>query len=316
MIAKRAYLLILSFTALAISGFSQEVVTGLQQNTQIYDRQGSRDMTKSLAEPDTTGLPFFEDFIPLDIWPSEMRWTDNDVYINNTYPVNPVSQGVATFDAIDNNGLLYDEAGAFSFEADHLTSVPIDLDLDPSDNVFLSFFYQPQGIADAPEQRDSLVLQFYSVADEQWHHIWKAEGTGLHNFKPVIIKIDNPDYLYKGFRFRFINYASISTTIGDPAMAGNSDHWHIDYIYLNRNRSAADTIPADVAFTSPVRSVLNTYESMPWPQFRNVFLSEMGSYININYRNNDGVTRNVTRNFEIKDLYEDEVVHTFSAGAT
>ncbi len=316
MIAKRAYLLILSFTALAISGFSQEVVTGLQQNTQIYDRQGSRDMTKSLAEPDTTGLPFFEDFIPLDIWPSEMRWTDNDVYINNTYPVNPVSQGVATFDAIDNNGLLYDEAGAFSFEADHLTSVPIDLDLDPSDNVFLSFFYQPQGIADAPEQRDSLVLQFYSVADEQWHHIWKAEGTGLHNFKPVIIKIDNPDYLYKGFRFRFINYASISTTIGDPAMAGNSDHWHIDYIYLNRNRSAADTIPADVAFTSPVRSVLNTYESMPWSQFRNVFLSEMGSYININYRNNDGVTRNVTRNFEIKDLYEDEVVHTFSAGAT
>ncbi|MFP4489664.1 MAG: hypothetical protein ACLFN1_10210, partial [Bacteroidales bacterium] len=127
MIVKRAYLLILSLTTLAISGFGQEVVTGLQQNAQIYDRQGSRDMSKSLAEPDTTGLPFFEDFIPVDIWPSEMRWTDNDVYINNTYPVNPVSQGVATFDAIDNNGLLYDEAGAFSFEADHLTSVPIDL---------------------------------------------------------------------------------------------------------------------------------------------------------------------------------------------
>lgn len=316
MIAKRAYLMIVTLTALAINGFSQEVVTGLQKNIQIYDRQSSRDMTKSLAEPDTIGLPFFEDFIPLDIWPSGMRWTDNDVYINNTYPVNPVSQGVATFDAIDNNGLLYDEAGSFSFEADHLTSAPIDLELDASDNVYLSFFYQPQGIADAPEQRDSLVLQFYSATNEQWQHIWKAEGRELHNFKPVIIKIDDPDYLYKGFRFRFVNYASISTTVADPAMAGNSDHWNIDYVYLNNNRSADDTIPADVAFTSPMRSVLNTYESMPWSQFRNVFLSEMGSYININYRNNDGTTRNVTRNFEILDMYEDEVVHDFSAGAT
>ncbi len=316
MTAKRAYLMIVSLTALAISASSQEVVTGLQKSIQIYNRQNSRDMTKSLSEPDTLSLPFFEDFIPVDIWPSVMRWTDNDVYINNTYPVNPVSQGVATFDAIDNNGLLYDEAGSFSFEADHLTSAPIDLALDPSDDVFLSFFYQPQGIADAPEQRDSLVLQFYSAINEQWQYVWKAEGRDLHNFKPVIIKIDDPDYLYKGFRFRFINYASISTSIADPAMAGNSDHWHIDYVYLNRNRSAADTIPADVAFTSPMRSTLNTYESMPWSQFRNVFLSEMGSFININYRNNDGITRNVTRTFEIKDMYEDEVVHTFSAGAT
>lgn len=84
MTAKRAYLIIVSLTALAISGFSQELVTGLQKNIEIYDRQGSRDMTKSLSEPDTTGLPFFDDFIPHDIWPSEMRWTDNDVYINNT----------------------------------------------------------------------------------------------------------------------------------------------------------------------------------------------------------------------------------------
>lgn len=299
-----------------LNSSAQEIVTGLLSSPDITNAWRNKSLLKSASPADTVELPFFDDFLPGNIWPSPIRWTDDNVYINNTYPVNQVSQGVATFDAINNMGLLYENAGSFTFQADQLTSAPINLDIDPTQNVYLSFFYQPQGIADPPELQDSLVLQFFSLTDSEWHHIWKTEGKELHNFKPVIIKIDSPDYLYKGFRFRFINYASISSGLSDPAQAGNADHWNIDYVYIDKNRSPSDTIPVDVAFTQPVRSVLNTYESMPWGQFRKVFLSEMGSFIEINYRNNDEVIRNVTRNFEIRDMYEDYQVHSFSAGAT
>jgi len=70
-----------------------------------------------------------------------------------------------------------------------------------------------------------------------------------------------------------------------------------------------------VAFTKPVRSVLNTYESMPWKQFRLFFLSEMGPGVNVTYFNNDTITRNVTRDFEIYDMYMNTKAYSVSGGA-
>jgi hypothetical protein len=55
---------------------------------------------------------------------------------------------------------------------------------------------------------------------------------------------------------------------------------------------------------------------MPWKQFRQVYLREMGSYIPVSYRNNDNIVRNVTRLFSIMDLSTGITVHDFSAGAT
>jgi hypothetical protein len=71
-----------------------------------------------------------------------------------------------------------------------------------------------------------------------------------------------------------------------------------------------------VAFRLPVRSLLKNYEAMPWKQFRQVFLQEMGSSISVHYRNNDVIVRNVTRDFEIWDVYRNVQSHQFSAGAT
>ena len=85
---------------------------------------------------------------------------------------------------------------------------------------------------------------------------------------------------------------------------------------LDRNRNAADTPLADVAFRTPLRSILKTHEAMPWKQFREIYLQEMGSVIPIHYRNNDTIVRNVTRNFVIRDVYTNTVSHSFSAGAT
>ncbi len=87
-------------------------------------------------------------------------------------------------------------------------------------------------------------------------------------------------------------------------------------MYLDKNRNAADTTFADVAFRTPVRSLLKTHEAMPWKQFRQIYLQEMGSSIPIHYRNNDKIVRNVTRNFEIRDTYTNTLSYSFSAGAT
>jgi hypothetical protein len=118
----------------------------------------------------------------------------------------------------------------------------------------------------------------------------------------------------KGFKFRFVNWASLAN-FDDPSMIGDCDHWNIDYVYLDKNRNSADTSLTDVAFRKPLRSILKTHETMPWKQFRQVYLQEMGSAIPIHYRNNDMITRNVTRNFEIRDMFTNTVSHSFSAGA-
>lgn len=319
---RKGYLLFIPLLiALLQATQSQEVVTGLQVNRIVKDYNSSLlkpGRLKSKGTADTLELPFFDDFSyyyysPI---PDQGRWEDSFAFINNSYPVNQPSLGVATLDALDSNGSLYETASKYQFEADRLTSRPINLQGTASDNFYLSFFYQPQGIADNPEASDSLALHFFSPPDQEWYSVWSVPGSELHNFKPVIIAIDNPRYLVKGFRFRFVNYASLSSSSNDPAMTGNADHWHIDYVRLDRNRNVADTIMHDVAFTLPIRSALNNYESMPWKQFRESFLTEQGTSITLNYRNNDNIVRNVTRSFRIEDMYSGTTVYSSIETAT
>lgn len=293
----------------------QEAVTGLITERNIRSAWEKLDKRKGLAAADTLELPFFDDFSKVSVFPDQKKWQDNYVFINNTYSVNQRTVGIATFDALDNSGKLYETALSTQFPADKLTSKPINLNYPASDNIYLSFFYEKGGLADQPEAGDSLTLQFFAPAEGIWYSAWKGPDTSVTGFKPVILKINDQRFLRKGFRFRFSNYASLSSVITDPAMAGNCDQWNIDYVQLGRNRNDADTIPADVAFTLPVRSVLQTYESMPWKQFRQVYLSEMGPWITSHYFNNDKITRNVTRDFEIFDVYKNTIAHSFTAGA-
>lgn len=290
---------------------AQEVLRGLQSSRDISIQYSEKSRLKSKGVTDTLELPFFDDFSFSNIYPHDSLWSDNYVYINNTYAFEQLSMGVATFDALDHRGLLYDNASTLLFEADHLTSRPVNLEGNAADNFYLSFFYQPQGIIDAPSRDDSLTLQFWSVNDEMWYSVWKAEGTDVHPFKPVIIHVDDDRFTSKGFRFRFINYATLSDSPGDIAMSGNADFWHIDYVYLDRNRNQADTILHDVAFTRPLRSVLNSYEAMPWKQFREWYVSIMGPPVSMNYINNDNIIRNISRSFTITDILEDTEVHGF-----
>ncbi len=311
---KRSIINIILFCLCINHAESQEVVTGLQTNRLLKNAKPFYAGSKSSAG-DTLELPFFDDFSGRSFLPDTSKWSDVYVFINNTYTDKQITAGVATFDALNSTGELYETASSIQFEADHLTSHPLNLDYPAGENIRLSFCYQAGGLADLPEENDSLTLQYYAPEEGKWYSVWKSKGNSYPDFRSVIIGIDQDRFLKKGFRFRFINYASLSTNLNDLSLIGNCDQWNIDYVLLDKNREPDDTTYADVAFTLPLRSLLNKYEAMPWKQFQEIQYQEMGDSITIHYRNNDIIIRNVTRNFEIWDLYNISPPKSFTAGA-
>jgi hypothetical protein len=224
----------------------------------------------------TLTLPFIEDFSDGKWYPSPQRWSDAMVFVNDDYPLQPPSIGVATFDAIDAFGAVYPGATAFPFPADTLTSHEIDLSsYRQSDSVFMSFHYQAAGIGNAPERDDSLLLEFWSESEQKWFHAWADRGRSYSAFvaekgKPfgvVVLPVDSTLFFSGAFRFRFRNYASI-TDFSLPDWGGNVDMWHLDYIVINSNRSIHDSlINNDIAFRDYPGSLLRYYRSMPWNQY-------------------------------------------------
>lgn len=288
---------------------AQEVLTGLQVNPAI--RQSVLENGRpSLKNNVQLTLPFFDDFSGHDIFPVQARWADQDVFINNDYPVFPVTAGVATFDAIDADGLLYPNAGENRFVADYLTSHPIRLDsvfepqpraLNPSDSIYLSFYYQPEGLGFAPAEGDSLVLEFWldHPVDtlKKWVKVWSAPGMPLNEFyamhgeyfKRVMIPVTDTAYMKPGFRFRFYNIASIRFPTA-PSQQSNRDHWHIDYVYMNLNRNVNDHFFADIAFANKPGSYLKNYHSMPYRQYKQNFVNEMRDSLQVRVTNLNNIS--------------------------
>ena len=295
---------------------SQEAVIGLQSNYSLTSSSENKSKNNLYLAADTIELPFFDDFSGKSVYPDPGKWSDNYVFINNTYSDNQITAGIATFDMIDNKGRMYETAISSGFGGDMLTSVPVNLEYAATENIMLSFYYQAGGLGDSPETNDTLTLQFLAPGENKWYSIWKTNGTTDKSFRQAFIEIDNSRFLKKGFQFRFINYATVSPRSDEASMIGNGDHWNIDYVLLDKNRETDDTSYADVAFRTPIRSLLKNHEAMPWAHFREIELQEMGSFIPIRYRNNDVIVRNVTRNFEIWDVNRNTMVHSFTAGAT
>jgi len=307
------YLFIATLTVLDAS--AQEAVTGLLSNRQLH---GSKTVTflKGSAAETPIVLPFADDFSADTIYPSTKRWSDIQVFINNTYSVRQQSHGVATFDCLDENGNLYEDASQAVFAADHLTSREIDLEYLPSDNIWLSFLYEAGGVADMPEEDDSLTLSFWAPAEQKWYSIWQTVGISTDGFQRVMIPITDTRFLAMGFRFMFTAYASLAGVLTEPSQAGNADQWNIDYVLLDKGRSVNDTVIHDVAMTLPQRSLLKEYEAMPWRHFRQAYLSAMSPTASVNYRNNDTIVRNVTRHISVRDMFTGAVVRDFDAGAS
>ncbi len=248
-------------------------------------------------------LPFWDDFSEDTVYPDNNNWTDNDAYINNTLAVNPPSIGVATLDAVNAEGKIYESADYNTlFSADTLTSVPINLYYPGNTTIYLSFYYQPQGLGDAPEINDSLFLEFYAPDENTWYKVWSVPGSENKNFTFVILPVNDSKYLKNNFQFRFRNYTSFGTSTY-PSLATNCDFWNIDYVYLNKDRNANDNVFHDIAFTKPLHSLLAGYESVPWKHYKETNLQALNPDINISFKNNDNVMRLIdSLNFTLKDV--------------
>ncbi len=280
---------------------AQEFILPLGNNPMLQDQQ-DKNSKKRLASV-LLELPLTDDFSGNSPYPDPNIWSDNLAFINNGFAIDPPSIGVATLDALNAQGAVYPYAtiSPETFEADLLSSHPVNMNYPASDSIYLSFFYQPQGNGLEPRPYDSLCLDFFDVEDTLWINVWRIPGDTLHPFKQVLIGIKDDRFLKEGFRFRFRNRASLPQNDDYKDKRGNVDHWNIDYVRLDRNRNISDTIIRDVAFSKQIPSILKNYESIPWEHFEIGYNTIYLPYVTMIYFNNDSATRNVTRSLEVYD---------------
>ncbi len=323
----RIILISFFFIFTVVSGFTQEILTGLQVNPVVKARamelsrlQSEKSFDYLKADPDTIPipLPFFDDFSANDVFPSALRWIDRFAFENNDMPVYPVNIGAMTLDAINDSGNMYPDAvpGPQAFIADHLTSRYIRLDsvftpvaraLTPADSVYLSFFYQPQGRGKPPQTADSLVLQFLTipahdsilpdttiVVPDLWAKIWVTKGMALDTFYLqnnkwfVQVMLPITDPIYFTSKFRFRFFNYVSLASSqEPSWQSNTDQWNLDNVYLNAGRSINDTIYPELRFIYRPPSMLKRYESMPYPQYSDDPTNEVSDTLDILMSNHD-----------------------------
>lgn len=218
-------------------------------------------------------------------------------YINNTYAINPITRGVATFDGTDALGYPYDiSSETTQGPADTLESKPIYLD-GSMQNIFLSFFYQAGGNGNEPEEEDTLVLEFFDVTNETWRNMWSRSGGKDDKdtwSDQIWIRVNGSQFQQPGFKFRFRNYATLSASM---------DHWHIDYVRLGSERDSLteDTI-SDVAFMTSLSSFTESYTSVPYKHYLEDYSALQEDTINTIIRNLGPVAVNVLGlDFTVKD---------------
>ncbi len=367
---------------------AQEVLTGLPSNNVVHRKLLQTEMksiSKSAPKASFLSLPFFDDFTASRVFPDSHRWVEKATFVNNSFCYLPPNQWVVTFDALDSAGNIYKNATSAPFKADRLTSQPIRLDsvfspvrakLSPADSLYLSFYYQPQGTGDAPEESDSLVLAFreltgdtvfshidsvwisvnnflntpqdtlhpldtlwakppcntrfflvnYStlvwgdsilfpcdsvfVPGTTWRTVWKTPGMTLKdfqkkygkNFVQVMVPIRDTTCFYKGFQFRFFNYASIINNTYPPGWRGNVDEWNVDYIYLNAGRTSGDTTYHAIGFSGRYPDFLRNYTEMPYRQYRSAPTNSLTPDFHVFIDNLDRVDHNIHYYYKVSQV--------------
>lgn len=276
---------------------SQDTLLPLQFNAHLLsmdeDAVGlkSAGFQKIRVDIDSSKYILVDDFSYNNYRPNPSVWMDRSVFINRNFPVNPVTVGVATFDGMNEYGYPYNFITPTSYGAcDTLTSLPIELnkvDLSQHAPVYLTFYYQPQGISPfSPSAQDSLTLQFLqlnrfdttiinnggvfdtiidTVRVNKWFGVWGQSGYNLSttdtscNFAFRTHTIAVPPALYQdSFQFRFISYGNTS---------GNVDHWHLDFVVLSSDASGHNEL-GDYAFTKGLGSMIEDYTALPWFHYR------------------------------------------------
>lgn len=260
-------------------------------------------------------LPFFDDFSFTEgVLPNDSLWLDDEVYISNTYAVDPPSIGVAVFDGLDRRGNPYLEIGRpqAPIGCDTLTSNYINLsNYSTEDSLYLYFELQPQGRGDEPQEQDAFIVQFradsafFIVGDtsfwdrDVWRTIAEIPGSSVTPFQKIILPIQ-PDssnlsvkYHYDSFQFRFINLGNGS---------GNLDHWMLDYVYLDEIEDTSAINFNDIAIVEPGLGLMSEYTSMPWNHFLEKRRDALRDDITFRVRNNGLQTVQSTYGYRVNNL--------------
>lgn len=258
--------IILVLFSITVTNLAAQSLQGLTENRVIKKYLSDNPLRLKSSSALLLNLPFLEDFSGPGIFPNPGKWSDRFAFINTSFAEEPVSVGVATLDAIDENGNVY-ALTDHPASSDMLTSFPFDLSSysQPGDTVRLSFFYQAGGKGEVPEMMDSLLLEFYLPGENQWNKIWFSILDTATPFQQVILKIPG-QYYQNGFRFRFRNYTSLSAdeVDGGKGALSNVDCWNIDYIMMNTLPASGHEIIQDIAMMDPPRYLMDFYESIPW----------------------------------------------------
>ncbi|WP_266367901.1 T9SS type A sorting domain-containing protein [Tellurirhabdus rosea] len=249
-------------------------------------------------------LPFFDDFSTATAQPDPALWSSGGVYVNNTLGLNAPSRNVVTFDGLDRTGRPYGLGNAMGVQStDTLTSQAIDLSgLSPSDSVYLSYYWQRQGLGELPDDEDSLRLQFLN-SQGNWATVWKSPASSSTSaFTQTLIPVRDRAYLHGAFRFRFQTFGRAS---------GSFDNWNLDYVYLNRNRNAGDRYIRDIAVRTPVSPYLKRYTAMPLRQYLVNPAAETADSVRtdlVNLFNNFNFT---TLRFRVREEISGQVIQTY-----
>ena len=277
--------ILLSVLALGTNLVAQELLAPLQSAVRNSTGAKNNDVV-------AVKLPFFDDFANYEGRPNPRLWLNQQAYVNSDYALYPPTIGMVTLDCLDAQGEVYSHASIDAFGADTLLSQPIRLDslfvpfrkkMQPSDSVYLSFYYLPgggqgepwEGLGDCPEEGDSLFLEFYNPSDNQWTIVWSVAGNSVDSLEVqtgtrwqyVNIPITAVGYFSSQFQFRFRNYCSLDVN-PKTGIVGNSDQWNLDYIFLDYNRSHNQKTFRDIAFVQKAGSMLEDYTAVPFRQFR------------------------------------------------
>lgn len=253
-------------------------VRSLPHDNQIPEKSFRSGRTKEL--PPLT-LPFFDDFSKpyinpqlKEIYPDTNRWENSyTVWVNDGLGINAPTINVATFDGLDSIGNPYNATEIFlNGFTDSLVSRAIDLSetaaknpvlLAERNSVFLSFYYQWKGNGEAPDADDYLEVQFRNDQGK-WETVLTIKTLATpdrENFTQAIVKVDGDRFYTKRFQFRFRTFGRQS---------GPFDTWNLDYVYLNKSRTANDiTLGApDQAISSSLSTIFpNKYRAVPYYHF-------------------------------------------------
>ncbi len=220
------------------------------------------DVQASAARLKALALPFFDDFsTATSTKPDPQLWVPGSgVYINNTLTTNQPSINIATFDGLKADGVPYNFANEQAQDdSDTLTSQPINMTgLVAGDSLYLSFYTQPKGLGELPDRMDTLRLEFLNQKGD-WIAVWKRSGGDPDTtFRRTFLPIKDPSFLHANFQFRFRAFGRSS---------GAFDTWHLDYVYLNKNRSISDRFIKDIAVRKPLTPLFKRFTAMPFKHY-------------------------------------------------